>query len=155
MATVSEIQWSAGFLEGEGSFMRTGHGALTVAASQVQKEPLLKLYKWFGGHLYFIKRKRNKKNRNHSDYWTWTVHGSVAASLMMTLYTLLSPRRKQTIVAILKLWRKSLGLNWNSRKTHCKHGHAFSVNNIYTNPRGNRECKTCRLKSALRCRKAA
>ena len=31
----------------------------------------------------------------------------------------------------------------NSRKSHCKRGHAFSKENTYTTPEGERVCKTC------------
>jgi hypothetical protein len=29
--------------------------------------------------------------------------------------------------------------------THCKHGHTYSTENTYINPKGARVCKTCRL----------
>ena len=28
-------------------------------------------------------------------------------------------------------------------KTHCRHGHELTPNNMYVNPRGNRTCRTC------------
>ena len=32
----------------------------------------------------------------------------------------------------------------NARKTHCKHGHPFTVDNTRFTPAGDRECLTCR-----------
>lgn len=32
----------------------------------------------------------------------------------------------------------------NARKTHCIRGHAFTVENTYSGPRGGRTCRTCR-----------
>jgi hypothetical protein len=32
----------------------------------------------------------------------------------------------------------------NARKTHCPRGHALSGNNLYVDPKGDRECRTCR-----------
>jgi len=32
----------------------------------------------------------------------------------------------------------------NARKTHCKHGHELSPENIYWRPNGRRECATCK-----------
>lgn len=32
-------------------------------------------------------------------------------------------------------------------KTHCKHGHLLSGDNLYINPRGDRECRSCRAKA--------
>lgn len=33
---------------------------------------------------------------------------------------------------------------FNKTKTHCKKGHLFAGNNLYVNPRGDRNCKTCK-----------
>lgn len=35
------------------------------------------------------------------------------------------------------------GLHHNSRKKTCKRGHPLSGENLYINPRGVRNCKTC------------
>lgn len=37
-------------------------------------------------------------------------------------------------------------------KTICKHGHSLSGENLYINPRGNRECRTCRRLAQARAR---
>jgi hypothetical protein len=29
-------------------------------------------------------------------------------------------------------------------RSHCRHGHEFTAENTYFNPRGNRECRSCR-----------
>lgn len=34
---------------------------------------------------------------------------------------------------------------FNARKTHCKHGHEFTVENTYITPAGGRQCKACRF----------
>jgi hypothetical protein len=34
---------------------------------------------------------------------------------------------------------------FNARKTHCKHGHEFTVENTYVTPTGSRQCKACRF----------
>ncbi|HLL73591.1 MAG TPA: HNH endonuclease signature motif containing protein [Pyrinomonadaceae bacterium] len=36
------------------------------------------------------------------------------------------------------------GRHANTRKTHCAHGHAFTKANTYIDPRGRRNCLTCR-----------
>lgn len=35
------------------------------------------------------------------------------------------------------------GIYWQTLKTHCKHGHPFSVENTYITKQGWRMCKTC------------
>jgi hypothetical protein len=39
---------------------------------------------------------------------------------------------------------KGRARNQNARKTHCPKGHPYSEANTYTNPRGSRECLTCK-----------
>lgn len=38
----------------------------------------------------------------------------------------------------------------NARKTHCKHGHPLSGNNLYVAPNGKRACQVCRRKAERR-----
>ena len=38
-------------------------------------------------------------------------------------------------------------VNWNARKTHCKHGHEFTPENTYVN-NGQRRCQTCHRRHA-------
>lgn len=38
-------------------------------------------------------------------------------------------------------------------KPNCKHGHPLSGPNLYINPRGDRECRSCRAAASLRVRK--
>lgn len=42
----------------------------------------------------------------------------------------------------------------NSRKTHCVHGHEFSVDNTYVHRNGSRHCKQCTLNRCRQYRKA-
>lgn len=36
--------------------------------------------------------------------------------------------------------------------THCPHGHAYAGANLYVDPGGHRECRTCRSEQVRRCR---
>lgn len=40
----------------------------------------------------------------------------------------------------------------NARKTQCKHGHPLSGPNLYVNPRGQRQCRTCQAAREQRYR---
>lgn len=44
--------------------------------------------------------------------------------------------------------QKPVYAHWNSKKTHCKHGHPFDENNTYIKPNGERGCRTCRNRLA-------
>ena len=85
-ATVREIDWSIGFLEGEGSFVRGN--SHTVSAGQKNKEPLERLVRAFGGRI---------SRRTKSRLWFWQVSGAQARGVMMTLYGGLTRRRKRQI----------------------------------------------------------
>lgn len=84
--TLRQIEWAAGFLEGEGTFEKC-----RVRASQKQKEPLTRLKKYFGGTITI----------NAYDYlepiYRWNISGSRARGVMLTLYRLMSPRRQKQI----------------------------------------------------------
>ncbi|MFL0172399.1 NUMOD4 motif-containing HNH endonuclease [Mycobacterium sp. SMC-13] len=42
--------------------------------------------------------------------------------------------------------------HWQSRKTHCKHGHEFTPENTISRPEGGRKCHACSLINAERQR---
>lgn len=126
-------------MEGEGSFryrVRTPH----VSAVQVQREPLDRLQLLLGGKIYWRLTKGN-------GIFVWECYGALGASVMMTLYPMLSPRRKAQVAGALAQWKKrrTLRAEYARRKaaTHCKRGHAFTLENTYVYPRGVRSCKTC------------
>lgn len=137
MISLNDIRWAAGFLEGEGNFgFYSKH--LRVAATQVQKEPLERLKRMFGGP---IKPKHQSKNPRASRAWRWTFSNTKGVSLMMTLYDLMSTKRKAQISAALKAW-KSIPRRPQYR-THCPKGHTYSVSNTYARKNGGRLCRKC------------
>lgn len=93
---IKNIHWAAGFIEGEGSFCirkkKSGNYS-QVSASQKQKEPLERLQKIFGGAIYTEK----------TTMYRWQTNGSLARGIAMTLYSLMSPRRKEQIKKMLLL----------------------------------------------------
>ena len=152
MATPIDIAWAAGFIEGEGSF-----GNFTTAgvrAAQVQKEPLDRLQKMFGGKIYLHKRNRdNAKNANAKDIWVWYLYGSKAAGAIMSMLCLLSPKRFEQAVSSLNLWKSQSGGGAAKAraKTHCKHGHEFNqANTIFKNDGKHRQCRACKNIDRLR-----
>jgi len=145
MITAREIEWTAGFLEGEGSFVSRGPSAI-VTASQVQADPLLKLQRIFGGKIdYYV-----QANPKHSPFYRWHVHNAHARGLMLTLYTLMSPKRRQQIVKALAPWRARKRMA--QFRTHCPRGHEYTEANTYIHPtQKSRKCRTClRIRPWLR-----
>src|SRR3990167_4926258 len=70
--SMKDLHWAAGFIEGEGSFMKHGN-SVTVCAAQVQLEPLERLQQFFGGRLTF-RRDDALRRPCHG----WQVHGARA-----------------------------------------------------------------------------
>lgn len=100
--TVRDLEWAAGFLEGEGSFVagigrRNKTPILCLSAAQVNPDPLIRLMSVFGGRT--VKRKLQKPN--HQPCWVWYTYGARARGIALTLYTLLSDKRKAQIRAAI------------------------------------------------------
>ena len=93
--TIRDLEWAAGFLEGEGHFRSTKgrFGTQQCHATQVQREPLERLLRLFGGVIHG----HTKPTTTHQRSWRWWTTGSRARGVMMTLYSLMSTRRKEQI----------------------------------------------------------
>lgn len=99
LPTIRDLEWIAGFLEGEGSFgYNSGSGQ--VGVSQVNLEPLTRLLNLLGGNIYPVKL--NNKNPNWNDAYAWHITGSRARGVMMTVYPLMTEKRKHQILLALK-----------------------------------------------------
>ena len=136
---VHELYWAAGFLEGEGSFIGSKKSAFQVTACQVQKQPLERLVKLFGGTLFW----REPGNLRQHAIWRWVRCGKYAAGIMMTLYSLLSPRRQEQAKSALTHW-KSLKIK---DRELCRKGHEYKTVGVYIAPAGWRTCRECKRAS--------
>lgn len=114
--TLRQIEWAAGFLEGEGSFTSSsgskGYPTCRVQAGQVQKEPLEQLHRMFGGTLICRERKEFMSPSNGKIYkansdWFWWCHQTRARGIMMTIYSLMSPRRQEQIRNCFSKWQRN------------------------------------------------
>lgn len=108
MLDLKELYWAAGFLEGEGNFSLHGSmkSSVTITASQVQREPLARLEHYFGGKIQgpYI-------NGKHTPYFRWYLGGVNAVGLCMTLYVLMSRKRRDEIQKALVGWKQGPGKN--------------------------------------------
>lgn len=95
-ATVSprlrDLAWAAGFLEADGHFAGDGH-VHRVTGIQTSPEPLLWLQAMFGGSVRYYPTAQAKRG----DRWHWLATGARARGVMLTLYPLLSGRRKAQV----------------------------------------------------------
>ena len=91
--TISNLHWAAGFMEGEGSFRqfnKTGNSS-GVEATNCDLEPLYKLQQFFGGRI----RKKAMGPRNRQQPYSWAAYGVRARGIILTLYMLMSEKRKR------------------------------------------------------------
>lgn len=132
-----ELEWTAGFLDGEGSF-GFYNGSVRVCAHQVQKWPLERLQKMFGGSLKLVKRQGFKPR----EIWAWNVSGPIASGLCMTIYSLLSPRRQEKVKESLAVWRSRPASH--KYKANCYKGHPLSGTNLKIEQGRWRRCLACR-----------
>ena len=133
MIDFRDLYWAAGFLDGEGCF--TFEGAPRIIGTQKSTELLLRLQNIFGGKVYLKK-----------SCPVWAVTGILATSIMMTLFSLMSIKRKKEILKAISLWKERGTAN--KYKKFCKYGHPFDENNTYRwKGRTSRSCKICRRNS--------
>ena len=139
------LAWIAGFLEGEGSFCG-GISQFTVSAVQVQKEPLDRLHLALGG---FLKPYINQRG---TLIWRWTINGAYAMGVAYTLYTFMSPRRREQIRRMVARWKTRPGKKRTGqfRVTHCQEGHELGPHNTYRRVGKGRTCKICANEQARR-----
>jgi hypothetical protein len=147
-----DIAWLAGLLEGEGCFWvgLKGKGSATISLSMTDREIVERAATLMGTVARPGKQPKNVKWRQK---FTVSVHGTVAASWMMTILPLMGARRAAKIIACLGVW-KTQRTPYGAR-THCKNGHPFTGDNFFwrLNAKGQRlvrGCRTCQAYAAGR-----
>ena len=103
--SIRELEWAAGFLEGDGCF--TYGTSPTVSVTQVVEWPVKKLQRLFGGGLS-ARRIEGRSNL----YNQWSIHGRRAIGVMLTLYTLMSPKHQDRIKTQIARWKAAPGSGW-------------------------------------------
>lgn len=137
---LEDLHWIAGFLEGEGTFCRCG-GTINVSVSQVQKEPLERLFNFLGGNIICV----TPNNPNRKTYYKWDIFGETAEILIKTVFSLMSPKRKNKISEVLSWYASRPGRNFvkSGRKTCRKGLHQWNDTNTFVDYRGKRTCRLC------------
>lgn len=86
------LAWAAGIFEGEGSVNSNG-----FSLQVYQKDPhiLHQLRNWFGGSV------RVRKNGTYEPIHTWTLCGARARGFAQSIFSFLSPRRRNQIKPLI------------------------------------------------------
>lgn len=110
---IKELHWAAGFLEGEGSFCSHAKRAYVhskVNAVQKEMEPLERLQRLFGGTI---------TKGPKSSVYIWSANGSLARGVAMTVFSLMSSRRKNQIKQMLS---KDTSATWGTSEHRSRVG---------------------------------
>lgn len=96
--TLLEIAWIAGIIEGEGCIWG-GPDKSATEISVMQKEPwiLKKLQKFIGGSLGTV----SKQGALKRTYWRWRVSGTRARGLGFTVFSFLSPHKRDQVKRLI------------------------------------------------------
>lgn len=144
MLTVKDVAWAAGFMEGEGSFVLAGRNKVSpvVSVAQVQREPLERMQRMFGGNISLQRRSLKRPTNQDIHQMAWT--GRRAAEIIMTLYVLMSPRRQEQMRKVLDVWKAVPLSRQYANKTHCGRGHERTAENTYVAPKNTTpQCRVC------------
>ena len=97
-----DLEWAAGFLDGEGHFgTRVKDFMPRVTACQKDEWALMRLSRMFGGKVSY----HAPQKAHWQPTYRWEHRGRRGAAIMMTLYSLLSPYRQKQIREALDAWR--------------------------------------------------
>jgi hypothetical protein len=98
-----EIIWTAGLLEGEGSFRNKTHGHVPIVECEMtDKDVIEKLQEIWGGKIYFYPARKS----HYKDTWTWHISGEDAAQIMNTILPFMFERRSSKMQTVLFNWQK-------------------------------------------------
>ncbi len=109
-----DIAWTAGLIEGEGSF--GWHGRTPkVVVQMTDKDTIEKLAGIWGSKVY---GPYGPYGVSTKVTYTTAIYGSQAIGWMMTMFVFMSERRKQKIEEIIAAW-KPLQMVSPKRRPHC------------------------------------
>lgn len=124
--STKDLYWCCAFIDGEGWISsRGGDTTPTVGASQNARELLDRLSGFLGGN---VKLHNQKYKGQIKPIHTWRVYGARAVGVMMTIYSIMSEKRKFEIREALKIWRNKPTLR--GEKNYQSAGSDVEVENI-------------------------
>ena len=97
--------WTAGLLEGEGSFMFISQRRLKISCAMSDFDVIERLAKVCGGKIY---KQKHKSSPHHKDIWIWVIEGKNAYDVMNNLYPIMGKRRQIKIKECMSEYEKLL-----------------------------------------------
>ena len=146
--------WAAGFFDGEGSVSLAKNRWLRINIGQADPEPLERFRAAVGlgrvlGPYQHVPTRGGYLPKPH---WMWATNQyDEIETIAGVLWPWLSgPKRAQ--FARVFLAAHSAKASVGAKKSHCKHGHQLSGDNVALSPAGHRVCITCRRENRRRSR---
>jgi len=102
--SVKNIGWVAGLLEGEGTFQFTGTPTISINSTDLDTIRRLRSIVGCKNEISISNPKKRPGRHNHSILYRLSFGSSLAVQWMMTIYSLMSIRRKEQIQAQLRIW---------------------------------------------------
>jgi hypothetical protein len=96
------IAWTAGLLEGEGSFGMSGR-SIAIGINMTDRDVIDRIAGVLGGHIFGPVNPR--RPNHHLPVWRAQLKGPNAAGWMMTIYEFLGTRRQGQVQRALSAWR--------------------------------------------------
>lgn len=143
MITTNQINYVAGLLEGEGSFIQRESGSSALITIGMTDLDVIRRL------LNIIKPNATISATDRGEYktlYSFAVGGTLAIQWMMMLYPLMGDRRKTRIRRILSVWKSSNGVSHNTNPVTCRYGHPRGVvgKDFNYNLDGSKYCLHCR-----------
>ncbi len=142
MTSIKDLYWLAGFLDGEGYFGSSGKrkSSPLISVSQKGRELLDRLVILLKhGKVYTCK-----------DKFAYYCTGRRSIEVMMTIFPLMSEKRRSEIKRTIKSWKEAPGETWILRENACRNGHLYTEENTLRNVRGLKLQKYCKICKHIR-----
>lgn len=97
---IADLAWAAGFFDGEGSVNIKSQGktvVLSVHVAQVDRRPLDKLVRCFGGKVYGPYKSNNPR---HSDHYQWVLSSHNAYKFLVKVAPYLVNKREEALIGL-------------------------------------------------------
>ena len=103
--TIKDIAWTAGLLEGEGSFFtKTNSSIPIVICEMTDLDVLERLESIWGGKIYVM----TKRQEHWKQSWRWQISNIYAVALMEFIKPDMSVRRQEKITQVVGTWAEYL-----------------------------------------------
>ena len=96
---MNTLYWTAGLLEGEGSFAWRNSYSAKISCGMTDMDVIQRLQDHWGGN---INKQTYKAKPHYKDVYVWVLSGDAAISLMLQLLPLMGERRSERIREVLQ-----------------------------------------------------